>query len=224
MSSEPATAAQTRGMEARDPTGPSKYYRARYYDSKLGRFISEEPIGLNAGVNFYPYVSNDPVSLADPLGTYTLCKGCKKPPLPLQGLLKIALTCLEGCLRERQVVPSIMITSTNEPGVAGHGPGTPHGEGLAADVNYVPNTTDQFMCCAAKCGFEAGLDEVRLPSKNRTGPHFHFQLVPGGPGWRTGPRGHLPPRGTCGCTAVEQPMRGPGPWWLPHPQNTNWPF
>jgi RHS repeat-associated protein len=44
------------------------YYRARYYDPKIGRFISEDPIGFVAGVNFYTYVENNPTTLTDPLG------------------------------------------------------------------------------------------------------------------------------------------------------------
>ncbi len=44
------------------------YYRARYYDQNVGRFISEDPIGLKGGPNFYDYVSNDPVNLIDPRG------------------------------------------------------------------------------------------------------------------------------------------------------------
>jgi RHS repeat-associated protein len=44
------------------------YYRARYYDRTLGRFISEDPIGLDGGVNFYAYVANSPVSRTDPSG------------------------------------------------------------------------------------------------------------------------------------------------------------
>jgi RHS repeat-associated protein len=44
------------------------YYRARYYDSSVGRFISEDPLGYAAGVNFYAYVGNNPVNANDPLG------------------------------------------------------------------------------------------------------------------------------------------------------------
>jgi RHS repeat-associated protein len=50
------------------------YYRARYYHARLGRFISEDPLGLLAGVNGYVYALNDPVNQVDPTGlrTYVL--------------------------------------------------------------------------------------------------------------------------------------------------------
>jgi RHS repeat-associated protein len=35
------------------------YYRARYYDPAVGRFISEDPRMFRADVNFYRYVSNN---------------------------------------------------------------------------------------------------------------------------------------------------------------------
>jgi RHS repeat-associated protein len=30
------------------------YYRARYYDPTVGRFISEDPIKFKGGIDFYP--------------------------------------------------------------------------------------------------------------------------------------------------------------------------
>ncbi len=56
------------GREYDDESG-LYYYRARYYDAKVGRFISEDPIGFAGGdVNLYSYVGNNPVNLVDPLG------------------------------------------------------------------------------------------------------------------------------------------------------------
>ncbi|MCF6244406.1 MAG: RHS repeat-associated core domain-containing protein [Sulfurovum sp.] len=47
------------------------YYRARYYDPTTQRFLSRDPIELEAGdFNFYRYVSNDPVNFVDPSGLY----------------------------------------------------------------------------------------------------------------------------------------------------------
>ena len=44
------------------------YYRNRWYDPQGGRFISEDPIGLEGGINSYAYVGNSPISLIDPSG------------------------------------------------------------------------------------------------------------------------------------------------------------
>lgn len=59
------------GREA-DPDTGLFYYRARYYDSESGRFISEDPIGLSGGLNLYRYVSQDPVNKRDPSGLYEI--------------------------------------------------------------------------------------------------------------------------------------------------------
>ena len=45
------------------------YYRARYYDPQTGRFLSEDPIGFDAGdQNLYRYVANNPITFVDPDG------------------------------------------------------------------------------------------------------------------------------------------------------------
>jgi RHS repeat-associated protein len=44
------------------------YYRARYYDPAIGRFISEDPIRFKGGVNFFAYGLNSPMNWKDPSG------------------------------------------------------------------------------------------------------------------------------------------------------------
>lgn len=45
------------------------FYRARYYDSAVGRFLSEDPIGFEArDTNLYRYVGNSPTNYTDPSG------------------------------------------------------------------------------------------------------------------------------------------------------------
>src|SRR5260370_33673003 len=73
MADDPCEAA----FGSADPTGPRNYYRARYYDPKLGRFISEDPIGFQGGINVYTYVLNSPLNLVDPSGLWAIA-----PPNP----------------------------------------------------------------------------------------------------------------------------------------------
>ncbi len=44
------------------------YYRARYYDPAVGRFMSLDPIGYYGGLNLYAYCKNRPIVLTDPEG------------------------------------------------------------------------------------------------------------------------------------------------------------
>ncbi len=44
------------------------YYRFRYYSPILKRFISEDPIRLLGGINFYQYIGNSPINWIDYLG------------------------------------------------------------------------------------------------------------------------------------------------------------
>lgn len=50
-----------------DPSG-LYYYRARYYDPDTRRFLTEDPIGFEGGINLYAYAGNNPLRFNDPMG------------------------------------------------------------------------------------------------------------------------------------------------------------
>ncbi len=45
------------------------YYRARYYDPMLSRFVSQDPTGFSGGINLYAYTGCSPVNGTDRDGT-----------------------------------------------------------------------------------------------------------------------------------------------------------
>jgi RHS repeat-associated protein len=57
-----------------DPESGLAFYRARYYDPRNARFISEDPITFRGGLNFYAYAGNNPSLNTDPMGLLTCVK------------------------------------------------------------------------------------------------------------------------------------------------------
>ncbi len=51
-----------------DPESGLYYYRARYYDSTVGRFLQRDPAGTVDGTSPYLYADNNPVFYRDPIG------------------------------------------------------------------------------------------------------------------------------------------------------------
>jgi RHS repeat-associated protein len=58
---------------------PGQYYDAetglhynyhRYYDPRIGRYLTPDPIGLDASINLFSYVANNPINDVDPTGLY----------------------------------------------------------------------------------------------------------------------------------------------------------
>ena len=159
---------QYTGREADLETG-LYYYRARYQDPTIGRFLSEDP--AEDDLNLYAYVQNNPTNFVDPLGLYTTKN--KNIPWPSPALGQF-LSCLEGCIG----VP-IIVTSTT----TGNHQDPSHAAGTSVDIRPpagVPAGT--VFCCAGKCGAAWGLNEN--PSQggqsfqNTQGANYHFQLKP----------------------------------------------
>ena len=69
-------------------TNGLEFMRARFYDAATGRFVSEDPVGLLGGMNFYSYAKQNPTSLIDPSGLLT---PLQKIGLGVVGILGTAL-------------------------------------------------------------------------------------------------------------------------------------
>jgi RHS repeat-associated protein len=169
-----------------DPETGLYYYRARYYDPKVGRFISEDPIGFRGGVNFYSYVGGNPINRLDPFGLYHYNA---RPPrtVPVGGATAQSLGCLEGCLQRATSNPGLDLRVSGGAETTGHSRNSHHYRGEACDISARnPVSNDQVMSCAWFCLFGAGQFE---------GDHWHLQMTPGngvppiGPGF---PENQLP--------------------------------
>ncbi len=46
------------------------YFRARWYDPAIGKWISSDPIGISGGLNQYVFCANNPINMVDPFGLW----------------------------------------------------------------------------------------------------------------------------------------------------------
>ena len=142
----------------------------RGYDPGLGRWVSEDPIGLADGSSAYAYVGNGPGGFVDPQGLLRY-----KPRVPsASGELLELLECMEGCFGRE-----FTVTSTDE-ATPQHAAGSPHRRGIAADIRY-PGRVDakRLLCCASRCLAGYAQDEAQNPSSKSTAPHLHIQIPSG---------------------------------------------
>jgi RHS repeat-associated protein len=94
-----------------DPETGLHYYRARYYNGQIGRFVNEDPIGFGGGLNFYPYVHGNPLLFVDPTGLQWQTGGPEDPNVNTiicngQGGIEVQIvdtdTCITDCERAHE--------------------------------------------------------------------------------------------------------------------------
>jgi RHS repeat-associated protein len=158
---------QFTGRELDSETG-IYYYRARYFDSSMGRFLSEDPLELDGGIDFYTYVDNDPVDLDDPTGLY---RTGPKVPVPLNPALNKFMTCMDKCTGTSLFVTATSNGKHQDPG---------HAAGTSLDI-LPPGgiSSSSVFCCAGKCGAAWGINEGPggVKTTYTTGFNYHLQLV-----------------------------------------------
>lgn len=81
------------------------YNYFRDYDPAIGRYMESDPLGIEAGLNTYAYVTSNPVQVIDPYGL----KGCgsgfwdpvtpNNPGFSFKGCCDVHDDCYEDCQR-----------------------------------------------------------------------------------------------------------------------------
>jgi RHS repeat-associated protein len=140
------------------------YYRARYYDPSVGRFLSEDPFRPEDAIDFYVYTSNNPINFTDPLGLYNTHPDV---PKPLPPRLDTFMKCMDICTGKPQYVRATTNGDHVDPG---------HAAGTTLDLRPVGPASDKVFCCAGQCGAKFVLDERKIKTKKGQGLHYHIQL------------------------------------------------
>jgi RHS repeat-associated protein len=160
-------------MLAKSATPAPSYYRARYYDPTIGRFLAEDMIGwFGEDVNFYRYASNRPSMFIDPLGRKVYL--CHRP-LQLAGFFSFLNN------HPNLATHAWLKTDSRE---AGQGPanGTVPGQNAPADLPFIPvavvDHTGESQAPNASCVEIPNEDEDCVDRELRVGkPEGRF--VPG---------------------------------------------
>ena len=105
------------------------YFGARYYDPRIGRFISKDPSGMSDGPNVYLYCSNDPINAVDLWG---LCEeNVNNQVLPSSALAVCAVaitSSISGYVVAAVVVTAVVVhqfARYNKKGPLWNAPGMP---------------------------------------------------------------------------------------------------
>ncbi len=68
----------------------------RYYLPKLGRFLTQDPTGHDAGLNLYEYANNNPIRFTDPSGLYATVTVDPRNPKNISITVPIEFKTTEG--------------------------------------------------------------------------------------------------------------------------------
>jgi RHS repeat-associated protein len=172
------------------------YLRLRYYDPKVGRFVSEDPAGFIDGVNLYRFVGNTPTRWIDPFGL-ARCSSSNRASCNLKPATWDSLDCFDECLfpidrscgTDHYRPPDYQVVITS--GSDSHDPGTPHMRGEAVDLGkrVNPNVDRKsaetcFKKCFPKNAYAQ--EEYNKGCDPKQGTHYHFQMAGRAPGFAPG--------------------------------------
>ncbi|CAI2511301.1 Uncharacterized conserved protein [Serratia ficaria] len=94
-------AARRNGAQYQDDESGLHYNLFRYYEPEVGRFTTQDPIGLQGGLNLYQYAPN-PLGWVDPLGLSACSSGTSLTVNKPKILSSSNLTNAERSYLERQ--------------------------------------------------------------------------------------------------------------------------
>jgi RHS repeat-associated protein len=147
-----------------DPEISLYNYRERYYDPSVGRFLSEDPIRPDDAIDFYAYVSNNPINFTDPLGLYGTDP---EVPLPVPPRIDKLMKCMDNCTGKAQYVTgTVNGTGTSNGGHLDPG----HAGGTSVDIKPVGTPSSKIFCCAQQC------EAVWVIDERKTKFHYHIML------------------------------------------------
>ncbi len=169
-----------------DPESGLYYFRARYYEALIGRFLGEDLLRFDSGVSFYSYVGNRPVLLIDPSGLLAelYCENIPSSRGGFVGSLPLLLAGAEHCYIRVQCNGKDETLELYGPppggkyGVPAANPFNPKRGGTKYPI-YAPAGS---QCCEFEQRLREAFDRLRthLPEYNPRGPNsntFANQII-----------------------------------------------